>query len=358
VVMLHRTAPRLALLALFARCCAMLLPEERRIAELAACALRERRAIGREDLQLLPVLLHAAMQAPSASTYVELGGLDGITGSQTLVLEQCFQWSGMLIEANPSNYAAMTRCGRHQSRFLHSAVCSQPDGTLRVTAGGGAVSGVIGEMSRRFASKWKKLHTNATELVPCAPLVRLMQRSGFERTTYLSLDVEGAELTVLQTITTVPFPFSVVLVEADGLNVGKNAAVRALLRRAGLKQLALPTVHGSNNELFVAPDLLDLRPNRSEIRSYAEHHPAALAAAERQLVRQPTPQDDATPSTRQASCASRPTQQSCFYLKGGLSAERDDLALVMAGLSKVQQRHGSALPDRGRKARAGKSLPH
>jgi FkbM family methyltransferase len=225
---------------------------EEKLAELAACAVRERRAIGREDLQLLPLLLYAAATSPasaSATTFVELGGLDGTTGSQTLVAELCFQWSGLLIEANPSNYATMAQCGRQRAKFAHSAVCAELGGTLRVTAGGGAVAGVVGQMPRRFAAQWAKLHSNATVEVPCAPLGHLMRREGFARSTYLSLDVEGAELLVLRTVTNAPFPFSIVLVEADSSNIAKNSAVRAILRGAGLKQLPIPITHGSNNEV-------------------------------------------------------------------------------------------------------------
>ena len=47
--------------------------------------------------------------------FVELGALDGVTGSNTLGLEACYGWSGLLIEANPTNFRRLQRSGRQSA---------------------------------------------------------------------------------------------------------------------------------------------------------------------------------------------------------------------------------------------------
>ena len=66
------------------------------------CVLHNSRSWKGEDLALLPLLLHMTMGRPGR--FVELGAYTGIEFSNTLVLEKCFGWSGLLIEANSDNY--------------------------------------------------------------------------------------------------------------------------------------------------------------------------------------------------------------------------------------------------------------
>ena len=62
------------------------------------CVLGNTRSQFFEDFYLLPFLLKAAGGGPG--TFVELRALDGVQYSNTFMLEHCFGWSGLLIEAN------------------------------------------------------------------------------------------------------------------------------------------------------------------------------------------------------------------------------------------------------------------
>jgi hypothetical protein len=64
-----------------------------------------------------------------------------------------------------------------------------------------------------------------------------------------------------------------------------------------------------------------------------------MATAERHLERRVP----AAAPARETSCARLPTQPSCFYMKGSAAADRDDLALVMAGLSKLLRSGGHTI---------------
>ena len=108
----------------------------------ALCALRLLHSTGSssqnaEDLLLVPTLLRAAGGGPG--TFVEMGALDGLTYSNTLVLERCFNWTGVLLEANPANYAKLLRSKRaNNAKLVHAAVCKEGE-HVEISAQGGPV---------------------------------------------------------------------------------------------------------------------------------------------------------------------------------------------------------------------------
>ena len=119
-----------------------------------------------------------------------------------------------------------------------------------MTAQGEHVAAQVSAMNPTFRQRWSRQQGNATVSVPCRPLSALMHAHELERgADFLSLDVEGAELLVLETID--PAVFSVILVELDGTDSRKDAAVRARIEAAGLR----PAKHVNlyNSELFLKP---------------------------------------------------------------------------------------------------------
>ena len=105
----------------------------------AACALGASLSQQLEDVLLLPTLMRAVGGQPGV--FVELGALDGKKLSNTFMLEQCFGWRGVLIEANPINFAKLNASGRPtcvEGRCIHSAVCKEGVGSLRMSLDGGS----------------------------------------------------------------------------------------------------------------------------------------------------------------------------------------------------------------------------
>ena len=138
-----------------------------------------------EDRLLMPLLLDATRGGPGV--FVELGALDGDTYSNTILLERCFNWTGVLIEANPANFARLQQSGR-RATLVHSAVCvGIPSITMTLHGGpaSGDVSTFTGWQKRRF-------NMNQTVTVPCKSLTQIMQDAGHPTAHFLSLDVEGA----------------------------------------------------------------------------------------------------------------------------------------------------------------------
>ena len=216
-----------------------------------------------EDRRLLPWLLRATHGRPG--TFIELGALDGLRLSNTLLLEKCHGWSGLLIEANRASFSELVRSGRNRSRFAHSAVCEGGRGanaTVAFARFGGAEAAQR-EFTTR-AQRHSKLH--GFEMVPCNSLSELMQRHGLgDGVTLLSLDTEGAEEIVLRSARPLS-RFAVVLVEASDVHREKDAAVRALLYEDGLRPLMKLRLRQAQNvsmcasggcsDVFVQPALL------------------------------------------------------------------------------------------------------
>jgi len=238
-----------------------------------------------EDLLLLQLLLAAA--SGSSGTFVEIGAYDGIGGSQSLLLERCYGWSGVLVEASPQNFAKLLQNARSpRTRKVHSAVCNETS-TLKMLAGGGVVAGAVDDMAPGFLKSWKSAHDDecgdlpCRASVPCKPLPAIMADAGYPRTNFLSLDVEGGEARVLETFDTTPgnFPFDAVLVEQDWNSPQKNERVRTLLRAAGLVQLPqLPKIRESMNDFFALPRLahVPVAPNASVLAAAERDAPSLL----------------------------------------------------------------------------------
>eukprot|EP00966_Prymnesium_polylepis_P125801 2908632-Prymnesium_polylepis.1 len=124
------------------------------LAERADCVLRHLRQAPKassqqgEDHLLLPTLLRMAAGAPGV--FVELGALDGRMYSNTIILEKCFSWRGVLVEANPTNYQQLRRSGRTAS-LVHAAICDEvKQRHVQMTIDGGAMAGDIREFSARL----------------------------------------------------------------------------------------------------------------------------------------------------------------------------------------------------------------
>ena len=216
--------------------------------ELVSCALRESRAMLREDLLLLPTLLAAARAKSSVGVFVEIGALDGKQFSNTLMLEKCFDWQGVLVEANPKNFAKLNVSGR-RAHLVQSAVCSAGGGqkTVRFSLDGSETAGEF----ERLTSKRQALRRSRTVDVPCKPLSVILSEHGFAGADFLSLDVEGAEDKVLATVS--PDAFTVIMVENNGIS---QKRVASLMRAASMRRARNVSVPFS--DVWVRPGTKEL----------------------------------------------------------------------------------------------------
>ena len=186
-----------------------------------------------ESGRLLLALLYASNN--TTGSFVELGALNGVNLSNTIMLERCWGWRGLLVEANPLSYEELERSGRTAHKE-HAAVCEAGSGNMTIALSrkhheiSGFLSSYVNGSMKRFS---RYVNLSDTAQVPCARLDVLMKRADMPaRVNFLSLDVEGAEFDVISTVD--PARFDVVLVELDRRDNDKDQKVRARLTRAGL----------------------------------------------------------------------------------------------------------------------------
>ena len=236
------------------------------MANATACALNKLlnrfdhyKSLNGEDQMLLPTLISAAARG-ERGTFVELGAFTG-EHSNTAVLERCFGWSGLLIEANPTNFAKLRLADRPRSHKVHSAVCNKTtagshNNSVEFTISGGTVAGQVDMLNEKHQQSWGHLnHASKTVRVPCQTLRHILADNDLkDGATFLSLDVEGAEELVLSTIR--PSMFKVIMVETDASDKGKDERVRQLLRDAGMRfQQTLTRQIWNSSAVFIRDDV-------------------------------------------------------------------------------------------------------
>ncbi|HRH94135.1 MAG TPA: FkbM family methyltransferase, partial [Candidatus Peribacteria bacterium] len=141
--------------------------------------------------------------------FVDLGAYTPVVANNTYLLESRYGWKGICIEANPRLFAKL----KAKRRCVCVEACVSGDGKpAEFLADGGAYGGMVEQYpAGHDATLLKYLpHCNVTEggklktrRVETVLLADILQAHGAPPVIdYLSMDVEGAELSILRT-----FPF-------------------------------------------------------------------------------------------------------------------------------------------------------
>lgn len=170
-------------------------------------------------------------------SYIEMGGLDGVVYSNSHVFNKALQWKGILVEIVPSNFEKLTVNRPNEIATINAGVCDAPQ-TLHYHDGGayGQVAGIYEFSSPSFRKQyWGDASVEGMKEIKCDTLDNLLGVSCANHTffDFFSLDVEGAELSVLESVNFDRVGFGVVFFEADEHNLAKNLAARTILNSAG-----------------------------------------------------------------------------------------------------------------------------
>ena len=145
--------------------------------------------------------------------FVEAGAFDGENFSNTLLFELKYNWTGLLVEPNPDNYEELKR--KNRKTFSIESCFSTKDRVESIDfdaagAYGGIINGQMkpGELPskekdyyrKRYNKKYKFNYDRRTLKMHCLPFNSIMRAMGNPVIHYLSLDIEGVELQVLQKI--------------------------------------------------------------------------------------------------------------------------------------------------------------
>ena len=182
----------------------------------------------------------------------------------TWMLEKCFGWTGVLIEAHPDMCKRLDAADRTAHKVC-AAVCPAGHQVTMPSMNVSAASGVLGVLeyaTKQYMQTWKgHFDTVNTIKVPCRPMTSVLEEAGIPEVEYISIDTQGAEEVVLKTSNLSAFT-GVVLVEAESTAAAKNVRVRHMLLDAGFVQIPhilqpQRTRGGAGyNELYVRPSLV------------------------------------------------------------------------------------------------------
>jgi FkbM family methyltransferase len=159
--------------------------------------------------------------------FVEVGGGDGRTHSNTYVLERDYNWTGVVIEANPYYIPALRRY-----RTCHCVQCCVDSQEAEIEFFQfGFVGGIVASDTDNAPHKRGMVlerHRHQLTRMQTASLQQVLESVGAPAVIdYLSIDVEGAEHRVLESVDFDRFRFEALTIERP------TAKVHRLLRQAG-----------------------------------------------------------------------------------------------------------------------------
>lgn len=135
--------------------------------------------------------------------FLELGACDGVLYSNTKLLEDSLNYTGVLIEPSSKFYNRLVKNRPMCKKFNclvndTNDICEFIGGTTGV-GGDYKLLKKIEKNGRNWIDAWK-LDKTDIEIVPTRKLADILHESGLTYIDFWSLDVEGGELEVLQTM--------------------------------------------------------------------------------------------------------------------------------------------------------------
>lgn len=192
-------------------------------------------------------------------TYLEMGAVDGVSFSNTYVFHKAFGWKGLLIELAPQSFEKLV-VNRPDDVTVNAAVCDEPrtlhywyNPERKFTAG-------VWEFTQPdFRGRyWPGVRLEDTTPIECVPLDQIIkQRFSHGRSQFFdfwSLDVEGSEMMVIESVDFSTTAFGIIVVEANGTNERKNLALRLFLESKGYRFLR----QERNNYWFVNENFAEI----------------------------------------------------------------------------------------------------
>lgn len=175
----------------------------------------------------------------SDGVFVEIGGYDGVNGSNCLFLEKFRNWRGVVVEASPGLADQISQV--RGVPVVHAAICGH-DGTaelMEITGGLRQMSGLIGSYNENILERVRHdpRHQEQQITVPAMRLETLLATQGLGRVDYCSIDVEGAERTILTAVDFKNCDISVISIE-NATN-SEAESLRDIMAPAGYRLVAV-----------------------------------------------------------------------------------------------------------------------
>ncbi|QQA42727.1 FkbM family methyltransferase [Pelagovum pacificum] len=145
------------------------------------------------------------MNHRTGGTFLDIGGYDGVSGSNTLFLEQYRGWTGVLVEPVPAQFEKASAVRRCQCLQVAVAPTSGEADFIEVQEGYTQMSGLAQSYDEGLLKTVRDdpRHKEQVLKVETRTLSDIMITSGLPDPDFVSLDIEGGEITALEA-----FPFA------------------------------------------------------------------------------------------------------------------------------------------------------
>ena len=191
----------------------------------------------------------------SSRTFLEIGAFDGVTESNTIVMERCLGWRGVLVEPNPRAFGALKAAGRTHSTLVHASPMCRDESTVMMSP--------LPFTSARTDPEPGAPHGAVP--VPCVSLTDILVRAGHRRIDFFSLDVENSEDRVLATLDLKKIDVALVFAEAYNKDCMRSCPKRDRLREYMAEAGYALNPRGVNvhySDVFLREDLMDVAAAR------------------------------------------------------------------------------------------------
>jgi len=148
--------------------------------------------------------------APKQGVFVEVGAEGGIQLSNTILFEEYLGWRGLLIEANPEVIEEL-RHNRPLAKVHHCAIGTDPTQDFYIC-----------DNSRSCGALGRPVIGGRPVKVPVQRLDTVLDTYGIQKIDLLSLDTEGSELEVWNTMDHNKYKPGVVVIEWNTCHLPSN----------------------------------------------------------------------------------------------------------------------------------------
>jgi FkbM family methyltransferase len=137
--------------------------------------------------------------------FIDVGAHNGVAFSNTLTLERYFDWSGICIEPLPNVFEQLQQNRKCVCENIAISSTNKIDNFLQVSGYAEMLSGLIKNYHpnhvKRIDNEVKGMGGSKNVIqVKCATLSSLFEKHNIHHVHYLSIDVEGSEEEVLNSI--------------------------------------------------------------------------------------------------------------------------------------------------------------
>tara|TARA_R110000824_G_scaffold246649_3_gene435832 strand:- start:1685 stop:2287 length:603 start_codon:yes stop_codon:yes gene_type:complete len=124
--------------------------------------------------------------------FLDIGANDGVTFSNTYLLETNYSYTGLCIEADPS---AVEKCKESRRCEVEQIAIWDTKGTIEYSR---CPDTLLNGVANTLADDWKSKFQFKNQLVKCDTLYNILEKNNCPNIIdYASIDIEGAEMRVL-----------------------------------------------------------------------------------------------------------------------------------------------------------------